>query len=201
MRGWISSSNGASSLQRRARLEVLGNEPMAPSLSCGPVPGPYPFLDSIYPVRETVESALSTTRHAGTAVLQERQRGTGPRRARTKFCSIGIRELRYLPETGNLERRSRCLKGYRIPISSFYAYRAAEGGGLWSCRAGRHRWQEGGSRPGVRVVGRERIKVPAGTFDAVSHRAPDRRRRRDLQEEPQGQHSDLADRRRVADSR
>ena len=104
VRVWISDSDGASSLQRE-RDSKCSAEPMA-QLSCGPVPD-RPFVDSIYPVRETVESALSAPDMRVQRYFKSKE-GRGPAGGRTKFCSIGTRELRYLPETGNLERRSRC---------------------------------------------------------------------------------------------
>ena len=124
-----------------------------------------PFLDSIYPVRETVESNLAPPDMQVQRYFKNGKEGRGP---------VGEDEILFDWEVGTAthtrDGESRepieVPEGVQDPISSFYAYRASEvvdyGPVVLDVTDGKKV-----TAGEVRVVGRERIRVPAGTFDAV----------------------------------
>ena len=124
-----------------------------------------PFIDSIYPVRETVESALSTPDMRVQRYFKSGKEGRGP---------VGQDEILFdwdlgtavLTRDGESREPIEVPDGVQDPLSSFYAYRTSEvvGYGPVVLDVTDGKKVVAG---GVKVVGRERIKVPAGTFDAV----------------------------------
>ena len=147
----------------RARLEVLRRADGAIVVRASA--RTVPFLDSIYPVRETVESALSPPDMRVQRYLKSGKEGRGP---------AGVDEILFdwqkatAVHTRDGESREPITvpEGVQDPISSFYAYRASEvvdyGAVALDVTDGKKV-----TAGEVRVVGRERVTVPAGTFDAV----------------------------------
>ena len=147
----------------RARLEVLRREDGAIVVRASA--RTVPLLNSIYPVRETVESVLFPPDMRVQRYFKFGKEGRGP---------AGEDEILFdwdlgtavLTRDGESREAIEVPEGVQDPISSFYAYRAAEvedyGPVVLDVTDGKK--VVAGQ---VRVVGRERIKVPAGTFDAV----------------------------------
>ena len=147
----------------RARLEVLRREDgtIVFRASARTVP----ILDSIYPVRETVESNLAPPDMRVQRYFKSGKEGRGPAGEDEILFDW---ELGTATHTRDGESREpiEVPEGVQDPISSFYAYRASEvvdyGPVVLDVTDGKKV-----TAGEVRVVGRERVKVPAGTFDAV----------------------------------
>ena len=124
-----------------------------------------PFLDALYPVRETVESALSPPDMRVQRYFKSGKEGRGPAGEDEILFDWDTRTA-VLTRDGKSLEPIEVPEGVQDPISSFYSYRASKvvdyGPVVLEVTDGK-RVASGG----VKVVGRERIKVPAGTFDAV----------------------------------
>jgi hypothetical protein len=147
----------------RARLEVLRREDGAIVLRASARTAA--LIDSIYPVRETVESALSTPGMQVQRYFKSGKEGRGP---------VGQDEILFdwdlgqavLTRDGESREPIEVPEGVQDPLSSFWAFRVsgAEDYGPVVLEVTDGKKVVAGE---VRVVGRERVTVPAGTFDAV----------------------------------
>lgn len=146
-----------------ARLEVLQKEDG--SIVVRASARTVPFLDSIYPVRETVESRLSLPDHRVQRYFKSGKEGRGPAGV-DEILFDWSRRTATLTRDGESREPIEVPVGVQDPISSFYAYRASEvvdyGPVVLDVTDGK-KVADGE----VRVVGRETVEVPAGIFEAV----------------------------------
>ena len=147
----------------RARLEVL--ERADGSIVVRASARTVPFLDSIYPVRETVESRFSMPENRVQRYFKSGKEGRGPAGV-DEILFDWSRRTATLTRDGETREPIEVPEGVQDPISSFYAYRTSDivdyGPVVLDVTDGK-RVADGE----VKVVGRERVEVPAGTFDAV----------------------------------
>lgn len=147
----------------KARLEILEREDGAIILRASA--RTIPFLDAIYPVRETVESAVTPPDMRVQRYIKSGKEGRGPTGEDEILFDW---ELKTAVHTRDGESRDpiEVPEGVQDPLSSFYAYRASKvqdyGPVVLDVTDGKKV-----TAGEVRVVGREKVKVPAGTFDAV----------------------------------
>jgi len=146
-----------------ARLEVLRRADGAIILRASA--RTVPFLNAIYPVRETVESAMLPPDMRVQRYFKSGKEGRGPAGEDEILFDWDLGTAVHTRD-GESREPIEVPEGVQDPLSSFYAYRASEvvdyGPVVLNVTDGK-KVSEGG----VKVVGRERIKVPAGTFDAV----------------------------------
>ena len=146
-----------------ARLEVLRKQDG--SIVVRASARTVPFLDSIYPVRETVESRLSLPGYRVERYFKSGKEGRGPA-GEDEILFDWSRRTATLTRDGETREPIEVPVGVQDPISSFYSYRASDvvdyGPVVLDVTDGK-KVADGE----VKVVGRETVEVPAGTFDAV----------------------------------
>ena len=123
------------------------------------------WIDPVYPVRELVESTVDAATSRPLRFRKRTKEGHGrPRRVEVEFdAAAGV--ARHV-EDGEARPPLPLPAEFQDPLSCVYAYRvlAPAAGGVVALEVTNGRRLVAGE---FREVGRERVRTPAGTFDAI----------------------------------